>query len=1297
VTLTGTGGAGGPYTFSATGLPAGLTMSTGGVISGTPTVTGTFPYTVTVTDSAGNKGTFNCSVTVAAAPSASCAVINAVQNNAITPVTLTGTGGAGGPYTFSATGLPAGLTMSTGGVISGTPTVTGTFPYTVTVTDSAGNKGTFNCSVTVAAAPSASCAVINATQGVAITPVTLTASGGTGTGYTFSATGLPTGLTMSTGGTISGTPTVHGTFPYTVTVTDSAGNKGTLNCSVTVAPVVIQPLSLLCPPGTTGTLGTAYTSTAVPTGGVPPYKFSLASGALPTGLTLNTSTGVISGMPTAAGAFAFSIEVTDSVGNTALSTCSQNCGGAVIWDFSTQTGNLGTSQPYTVNGLTVTAYGFTASNAPAAIYGHNDNAGNLGLGIAGAANNDIDTTHYVQLDLGAVIAAGAANATITASSVQPGESYTIYGSNTLGSIGTPILSNQTGAGVPLSIPTTYRYVSLKAVSGVVTIGSVSFTLGSCQIVIANPINLQCGSCGASNATLGSPYSSQLQLSGGIGPFTFSIASGSLPPGLTLNTSTGVISGTPTTAGTYTFTSMVVDSDGRTDTATCTIVVIVPPINLQCGTCGANKGYVGTPFSAQLAATGGTGGYTYSIVSGSLPPGLTLNASTGAISGTPTTTGTYTFTTKVVDSRGDYDTAICTIIILPSPIDLDCGSCGAGKATVGTGYSSQLSVTGGTAPFTFSIISGSLPPGLTLNTSTGVISGTPTTAGSYTFTSKVVDSKGNSDTQTCTIEVLGAPPVNLDCGVCGSGSGKVGSPYSAALAVSGGTAPYTYSVASGSLPAGLTLNSSTGVISGTPSASGTYTITFKVTDAKGSTDTATCTIVIIGNPIDLDCGTCGAGKATVGTAYSATFHVTGGTGSLTFSVISGTLPPGLALNASTGTLSGNPKTAGSYSFTVKVTDSKGNSDTSTCTVVVTPSPVNLSCGTCGSNYTSVGASYSATLTATGGTGPYTFSLASGSSLPPGLALNSSTGTISGSPTTAGTYTFTTQVVDSKGNSDTATCTLVVSAAPLSLLCGSCGNGKATVGVSYSSALAVQGGTGPFTYSISSGSLPPGITLNTSTGAIGGTPTATGTYTFTSKVTDSKGKTSTATCTIVVVAPITLECGSCGAGKAYQGTSYSSALAVTGGVGPFTFSIVSGSLPPGLTLNPTTGAITGTPTTAGTYTFTSKVVDSNGSSDTVTCTIVVARTPLNLSCGSCGASKAVYRQAYSVTEQATGGTGSYTYSIVSGSLPPGLTLNPSTGVISGSPTVSNGTYTFTIQVVDTAGDSGTTTCTITVISW
>jgi hypothetical protein len=266
------------------------------------------------------------------------------------------------------------------------------------------------------------------------------------------------------------------------------------------------------------------------------------------------------------------------------------------------------------------------------------------------------------------------------------------------------------------------------------------------------------------------------------------------------------------------------------------------VDLQCGTCGATKGSVGKAYSAAYAVVGGTGPYTYSIVSGSLPAGLSLSSSTGTISGTPTVAGTYTFTAKVVDSKGKSDTTTCTLTIQPPPITADCGPCSASKATVGTAYSAVMTATGGAGGYTWSITSGSLPPGLTLNTATGRISGTPILGGTYTFTAKATDSQGNSDTDTCTITV-NAPPVNLTCGSCGSSKIPAGSAVTSQLQISGGSGSYSFSLVSGSLPPGLTLNSGTGVISGTPTTAGTYTFTSKVVDSLGSSDTATCTMVV----------------------------------------------------------------------------------------------------------------------------------------------------------------------------------------------------------------------------------------------------------------------------------------------------------------------------------------------------------------------------------------------------------------------------------------------------------------------
>jgi hypothetical protein len=156
-------------------------------------------------------------------------------------------------------------------------------------------------------------------------------------------------------------------------------------------------------------------------------------------------------------------------------------------------------------------------------------------------------------------------------------------------------------------------------------------------------------------------------------------------------------------------------------------------------------------------------------------------------------------------------------------------------------------------------------------------------------------------------------------------------YSQSLAASGGTAPLSWSITSGALPAGLSLEATTGQISGTPTANGTVSFTAQVTDANNATTSQSFTLRI-NKMIVITTNKISDGK--VGTAYSKTFHATGGTAPFTWSVISGLLPSGLSLSSS-GDVSGTPTTATSTTFNVQVQDANGSTDTHPINLTIKP--------------------------------------------------------------------------------------------------------------------------------------------------------------------------------------------------------------------------------------------------------------------------------------------------------------------------------------------------------------------------
>jgi len=352
--------------------------------------------------------------------------------------------------------------------------------------------------------------------------------------------------------------------------------------------------------------------------------------------------------------------------------------------------------------------------------------------------------------------------------------------------------------------------------------------------------------------VGASYSQQLGGAAGCGPglpYQYRILNGALPPGLSLSSS-GLISGRATQSGKYFFWVELSDQDppsaawcvpDKAEREFSIDVLAGLSITTQSLPAGAS---VGVPYSAPLDAmllttvsppTGTVpAGLTWTVLSGTLPPGLAIVG--GAIAGTPTTEGSYQFVVRAELDPKRTDTETLTLVVR-APVTIAAPP--VPKSEVGVPFSTRLAATGGTATFTWSLVGGALPPGIDLGAD-GTLTGTPRLADTFGFTVGVADTEGRTASYAGVLNVA----KKLAISTLRLRPGKVGRLYRAKLATTGGVLPKKWKVTSGPLPRGIRLDRALGVLSGTPTRPGRYRVTFEATDALKVKSTKTFVIDVL---------------------------------------------------------------------------------------------------------------------------------------------------------------------------------------------------------------------------------------------------------------------------------------------------------------------------------------------------------------------------------------------------------------------------------------------------------------------
>jgi hypothetical protein len=1337
---------GGRRPYSATLIPGGSQLTAGlsfdtttFVLSGVPIENISTSALYDFTDQDGNHYESFVGATVNGPPGSSVVISSSVltlTQNSSTTQTLSAC--CVPSFTWSLVGgsLPPGMSLLPGGVITGTPTAAGIFTPLVQATDAI-NPANFarrQLTITVRTPAEASFSIVGTVPffgnvGTPFGPVAFITTGGTGQPtWAVGSTPLPPGLSFTSAGVLTGSPTASGRFSFSITATDPAGFVATRFLSFDVYPPgVVPPLSLSFGPTLTTSLS-VRSQQLVAAGGVPPYHYSLTPGfqdvpgirvqdgpPLPNGFPATNVGGWI-GVLATPGVYNTSVRVTDSLGSVLDKPMAATVTDlTLLSNSSPPKAQVGVPYSFALQGYGGSgSYSWSTTAPPAGLVLNSSGllAGTpLASGAFGFTATLTDTATSVQVSFFVSITVDPY--AIVSGPVLPRGTVGVPYSQTLSAPGCGIGCTWSGtppaglalsqAGVVSGTPNSTANTSFTAtVTG--SNGSVSKVL-ALQVMPGTPAPLSVtNSTAPTYFTVGTVIQTALLGFGGTPPYSWSVQSGALPTGTALSgpgealgafltPGTSYIIGKSQIPGTYSFRIAVTDATNAT--ATADLLWIVTPLSNQYTSfplVGTTLTY-NAPYSQPLLVIGGKPPYTF-VNTAAMPPGLALSAG-GTVSGTPVNTGSFTVPFRATDSLGATIVANVTYNVAgPTPTVLNFVSGAAlGTRQLGAVSSFTVTPTGGTPPYTLTP-QGPLPDGFFLQPSSGssngpfTVQGIPSAPGTYSFTLQAQDSVGNIGVRTFTFIIS---PITVSFATA-QPDGSIGLAYSQVIKTFDAAGAVTWSVAPGStLPPGVNVLSS-GLLSGTPTTAGNYSFTLNATDSGGTVVPVTLSvrvsaIAVTAPPI--------LPRATLGLPYTYTFPSSGGSSTPVWSALN--LPAGLSMSAN-GTITGTPTSAQNATVTVTATDGVVPWTHRFLLAVTFPNPSPLSATMPAFVPTpTLNQLFSLNLPSNGGVPPYTWTLAPGSLLPSGLELvpgtdlnvNNTPGStfLVGVPTALGTYTFDLVLSDSGGAQTRRTLTLNVT--PIGVLPTTLNT--ITAGIPASVQFSAVGGTPPYSYSfaplsLSQGALPPGVLLSAA-GLLAGTPTSTGTYGFRLIAQDSAGKSFTRTFSFTVVGASGLFFTQTPA-NLDRPVGVALVQQLSANSGPVNWSIV-GTAPAGVSI--VDDQLAGAPAVPGVYTFTVRATSpanpANTADHTFTYTVVpfqMVSPPETIDFNGIDLPLAHVNAPYTFTFKVAGGTPPYTFAESPfNPLPAGMALSPA-GVLSGTPQQS-GFYGLAPIVTDATGAS------------